>query len=295
MRRIPRKFYLSSATGERYGLNGERSVWLTEPSGLGLELSPGFANARNGFFAPTVTDDVPQGAVYGTLVFTGAAPYSNYRTFLSWALAAGDGLLLVYEPTPGAEYYRRVTLTSLTKGEIEAPGWLHCEATFQTLTPWYRPSQLRRDLTPDSGNLMKYKYRYSPGLRYPVDNSGQMRATITAAGHLPSALTLECVGPVESPTLRLIGVNSGADYGRLSIDAGFAEDERLQYSSRYLETYVRKVYADGRTEDLLPLVDLAYDPWLRASVLEPCTFIMTAASLIPSGAVVKVYDYYWSV
>lgn len=295
MRRTPRKFYLSSASGVRYGLNGEHGAWLTDPSGLGLELSPSFANARNGFFAVTVVDDVPQGALYGTLVFTGAEPYANYQSLLSWALAAGDGLLVVYEPMPGKEYYRQAALTSLTKGEIEAPGWLRCEMTLQAMTPWYRPSQLRRDLTPNTGNIMLYKYRYSPGLRYPADNRGQMRATITAVGHLASALTLECDGPVVTPTLRLVGLASGKDYGRLSLDADFKEGERLRYSSRYLNAYVQKIDATGDETDLLPLVDLAYEPWLRVPVSEPCTFILSAASAIPGGATVKVYDYYWSV
>lgn len=295
MRRTPRKFYLSSAAGERFGLNGERSVWLTDPGGLGLELSPGFANARNGFFAVTSTDDVPQGALYGTLVFTGAEPYGSYQEFLGWALAADDGLLLVYEPTPGREFLRQVAISSLSKGEIEAPGWLRCELTLQALTPWFRPTQLRRDLVPGAGAGMRYKFRYTPALRYSPDGRGQMRVTISSTGHLPSALTLECAGPLEQPVLRLVGVASGKDYGRLALDASLASGDLLLYSSRYLQTYVKKISADGSEADLLPLADLAYDPWLRAPVTEPCTFILSAASTVPGSAVVKVYDYFWSV
>ena len=296
MRRIPRKFYLSSPSGERYGLNGERSVWLTDPSGLGLELSPGFANARNGFFATVLTDDVPQGAVYGTLVFTGASPYDDYRTFLSWALAAGDGLLLVYEPTPGAEYYRRATLTSLTKGEIEAPGWLRCEATFQALTPWYRPTQLRFDLASElEEGAMIYPWTYSEDLFYPVGSNGIMRALVTSAGHLPSAMTVEYVGAAENPAIQLVGAQSNRTYARLALSVTLGEGDRLQYSSRYLDTYVRRIGSDGTVEDLVPLVDLADDPWLRIPTSEPAIFLMTAATALPGEAVVRVYDYYWSV
>lgn len=296
MRRIPRKFYLSSAAGERFGLNGERSVWLTEPGGLGLELSPGFANARNGFFAVVVTDDVPQGAVYGTLIFTGTSPYDDYQAFLNWALAAGEGLMLVYAPTPATEYYRKVALTSLAKGEIEAPGWLHCELTLQGGTPWYKPTQLRADLTPEDGNTMRYPFRYTPGLIYPTDSLGNMRAEVRAAGHIPSALTLEYTGAVINPVLRLVGIHSGLSYGQLSLEVTLEEGERLQYSSRYLDTYVQRIKADGRVEDLMGSVDLAHEPWLRAPLSEPATFLMTAVgSSLPGTAELRVYDYYWSV
>ena len=296
MQRIPRKFYLSSPSGERYGLNGEHSAWMTDPSGLGLELSPGFANIRNGFFSTVLTDDVPQAAVYGTIVFTGTSPYASYQDFLSWALTAGDGLLLVYEPQPGAEYYRRVMLTSLTKGEIEAPGWLRCEATFQTLTPWYRPTQLRFDLSSESDdNAMIYPWRYTSGLYYPIDSASGMRAPVSAAGHVASAITVEYKGSADKPTLRLVGISSGAVYGTLSLAIALAEGETLQYSSRYLDTYIRRVSSDGTVEDLMPTVDLAYDPWLRSPVGEPSTFIMTADTALPGDATVKVYDYYWSV
>lgn len=297
MRRTPRKFYLSSSAGERFGLNGERAVWLTEPGGLGLELSPGFANGRNGFFAAVLTDDVPQGAAYGTLVFTGAQPYADYETFLGWALAAGDGLLLIYEPMPGRELYRRVMLTSLTKGEIEAPGWLRCEATFQTMTPWYSLTQLRFDLTSegDEGNSMTYPWIYSEQLHYPVDASGAMRAELRAGGHIPSAVALSYAGPAEDPTLRIVGVQTGREHGRLAVAATLSEGDRLEYSSQYLSTYVRKVAADGRVTDLMPSVDLAYEPWLRIPLAEPVTFIVAAASSLPGQATVKVYDYFRSV
>ena len=295
--RKPRKFYLSTASGERFGLNGERGVWFTDPSGLGISLSPGFANARNGFFAVTLTDDVPQGAIYGTLVFTGASPYEDYQTFVSWAMAAGDGLLLVYAPSQTTEYYRRVMLTSLGKGEIRAPGWLHCEATLQTMTPWYSLSQLGFNLTPDDAaeQTMIYPWVYAPDLIYATDASGTQRAEFRASGHLPSALTLTYSGPAVNPSVRLVGARTGAAYGRLALNAVIGEKDRLEYSSRYLDNYVRCVREDGSVEDLMASVDLAFEPWLRAPLDEPVTLLMTAGSSLPGDARLRVYDYFWSV
>lgn len=296
MQRIPRKFYLSSASGERYGLNGERGVWLTDPSGLGIVLSPGFANARNGFFAVVLTDEVPQGAVYGTLVFTGGSPYDDYQAFVNWALAAGDGLSLVYAPTPTAEFYRGVTLSSLSKSEIRRPGWLSCELTLLGGTPWYKPTQLRIDLTPDSATGMRYPWRYAPETVYPVDVNGSMRALLNAGGHIPSALVMTYTGAALNPTLRLVGAITGTDYGRLALTAKLAAGDRLEYSSRYLNTYIRRVAADGSVEDLIDYVDLAYEPWLRLPLTEPATFYMTAEGpSLPGDAKVKIFDYYWSV
>ena len=74
-----------------------------------------------------------------------------------------------------------------------------------------------------------------------------------------------------------------------------SESDRLEYSSRYLDSYVRLVGADGTEADLMPSVDLAYEPWLRIPLNEPVTFVMTASSALLGDATVKVYDYYRSV
>lgn len=294
--RSPRKFYLANAAGERWPLNGERGVWLADPSGLGLALTPGVANGRNGFFAVTVTDDVPQGGVYGTLVFTGSSPYTDYQTLLSWALAAADGLAIIYTPTPSAEYCRSVVLTSLVKSEIKAPGWLSCEMTLEALTPWYRASVPRIDI--DNGNAAtakRYPYRYVSGLHYPVSSNGQMRAVVQASGHLPAAVTVDLHGPIDRPSLRLVGTSTGKEYARADIDVRVNANERLEYSSRYLNAYIQKVAANDVTTDLLPMVDLAYEPWLRVPLAEPCALVVAADSAVSSASTLNIYDYYWSV
>ena len=291
--RSPRKFYLEAASGERRDLNGADGVWLTEPAGLGLSLSPGFANARQGFFAVVQTDDVPQGSVYGTLIFTGPTPYARYSALLDWALAA-PGLTLVYSPG-GEEFYRRVSLVSLTKGEIKAPGWLSCELTLTALTPWYRPTQQRLSMESTSAAAMRYPFIYDDDLIYASGNVGSMTALLQAAGHLPSALSLSYAGAAVNPTVRLTGQSSGTVYGEISLDATLAESDRLEISTRYLDPYIRRVSADGSVEDLLPQLDLAHDPWLRLPLAEPVQLSLLSTAALEGAAVLRVYDYFWSV
>lgn len=288
-----RKFYLQNAAGERFGLQGERGVYFTEPEGLGYELEPSFGDLGRGFFS--ILDDLaePQGTVNGTLVFLQPA-YAGFRALADWIHAAGS-LLLIYCPYGPDEYQKTVSVQYLQKGELDKNRLLRVPVSFYSHSPWRRPVPAAIEM--DSGEdrpRTRYSGRY-PG-RYGADNAGAMTATIAAAGHLPGAVLLRYYGAISSPEIRLTGATSGQVFGicRLS-GASLQATDTLEISTLWEDSYVRKIAADGTVTDLLPFVDLSQDPFPHLPTDEGTVLTVESDASFSGSAELLAYYYYRAV
>ena len=65
-----RKFYFLNSSGERWPLQGEKGVYLTDPTGLGVTLAQTYADLQNGFFVGVSSANEPQSAPHATLLFS---------------------------------------------------------------------------------------------------------------------------------------------------------------------------------------------------------------------------------
>ena len=74
-----RKFYIENGLGSRQSLNGEKGIFLSNPTGLGVNLSPSFADLHKGFFRPISGDSEPQSTIAGDLVFIGDNAYLHHH------------------------------------------------------------------------------------------------------------------------------------------------------------------------------------------------------------------------
>lgn len=289
-----RRFALVNEAGARRDISTAPGVWLDQPTGLGVSLAPVMADYYHGFFAAVSTDAEPQGSIYGDLVFSrrGRA-YEDYRELVDWIMAAGS-LELIYIPYGSTEYHRAVTVTVAEKGELDQVGWLRVPVTLVCLTPWYRPIQQSVALVPVASAAMRYPYAYTPSLVYASSNVGNMAADVTASGHQAASVALTYTGALTNPTIRLEG-SGGALLGSCALTADLAEGDRLEYSSRPLASYVRKIAADGTETDLLPTVDLSSDPFLRIPTGQGCRLSLTSQAAIAGTAELRIYEYYRSV
>ena len=136
-----RKFYIENEAGERRDLNGKTGIFLSNPAGLGVKLNNQYADLENGFFRNIGSKAEPQGNSVADIVFTKKA-YDTYRNFLNWLFAAKE-LSLIYSPYEPLEFYRKVELQYLTKGELGAGKWLTTPISLPCLTPWYLQTALR--------------------------------------------------------------------------------------------------------------------------------------------------------
>lgn len=289
-----RKFYFSNASGERWPLQGEKGVYLSEPSGLGVQLSPSYADLQHGFFVTVDTNVEPQGAPRATLVFTRPA-YPTYRQLINWLASAGE-LELIYCPYGTEEFHRRVDVQAVTKSELNKNGFLSCELSLLALSPWYKAAATRFDLeSQETDRTMRYNITYTDDLIYGVDATSALSGTISPEGHIPAALSMTFYGGAVSPVISLTGNLTGKLYGACRIADTIAAGETLLFSSDYADSFVRKLTAEGVAVDLLDKIDLNGEPFPRLPLTEPCTLSIAADAAISGAADVLVYHYYRSV
>lgn len=289
-----RKFYFSDASGERWPLQGEKGVYFSAPSGLGVSLAPSYADLQRGFFLPVATAAEPQGVPHATLVFVRPA-YPTYRQLVNW-LAAAEELELIYCPYGAEEFHRRVDVQALTKGELDKNAFLSCELSLLARSPWYKAAAVHLDLASQTTDeSLRYDITYTDDLIYGDDVTSDLSGTLYPEGHIPAALSVTFYGGAVSPVISLTGDVTGRLYGACRIDDTVAAGETLLFSSDYLDSYVRKRTAQGATVDLLDKIDLDGEPFPRLPLTEPCTLSISAEAAISGAADVAVYYYYRSV
>nr|DAK94688.1 MAG TPA: Baseplate protein [Caudoviricetes sp.] len=289
-----RRFYFQNSAGEKWPLNGERGVYLTEPQGLGATLSPVFADLQYGFFEPVADAAEPQSTVTGTLVFVRPTPYQTYRQLLQWI---GTEVTICYVPTPGTTYYRDLSINYVQKGELTELGWLECPFSFFATGPWYvgDVSTLRIGSDSSDGTPKRYDYAYEADLRYGSDAVYSLSGTIYNRGQLPGVVDLVYTGAVINPRIRLIGEVTGRVYGLCSAEASLVDTDTLHYTNDYRSAVLQRIPADGVVEDLLDTLDLSTDPFSRLPVSEPVVIEMVSDTALTGQASVKVYSYWRTV
>lgn len=289
-----RKIALQNAAGQRWGLNGEKGVYASNLSGLGFTLAPTFADLSRGFFIPVSDESEPQSTVPFTLTFT-RNPYETYQSLVDW-LAASGTVTIIYNPTGKQEYCRDVTVNFLQKGELSAVGWLEVPCSFFCNTPWYLPSPTSLDLgSAGVDESKRYDYEYTAELKYGADSSAALTGTIAGAGHIPGSLELTYYGAITNPKIRLTGDISGKTYGICSVTAVLAASDTLKFSTRYENSYVKRISAAGVETDLLDALDLSSTPFFHIPVDEPCTVSIEADAAFTGRADLLIYYYYRSV
>ena len=285
-----RKFYLQDAKGARFDLNGANGVYATDPSGLGIALSPAFASLGAGFFKATATKTEPQRSPGFTVNFTRrATAYDQYREFTRFLSAAGDVLRLVYKPWGTAEYYRDVMLAALEKTELTEVGWLVCPMEVKALTPWYLPQTYRVELSAQAPTSMRYPFRYGSA-RYGAGRAPVFGAVLQPAGDIPAGLRLLFDGEAEDPAITLVGLSTGKIYGRCDIAYTFVAGDQLQWATLPDDGYCRLLRA-GDLVDLSGYLDMTGEPFFQMPVTEPCILQLTGSGLSGSGELSVNYYY----
>lgn len=291
MRKI-RKLYFQNAAGERYGLNGEHGAYASMLAGFGFTLSPSFADLNRGFWIPVSDESEPQNPIPFTMTFT-RSPYDTYKAWVDWINAAGT-ITIIYNPTGKQEYCRDVTISSVQKGELNGVGWLEVPCSYLCITPWYLPSPTSLVLdAAAAGESKRYDYCYS--VKYGADSAAAFSGTIAGAGHIPGSLELAYSGGITNPRIRLTGNITGKTYGICSIAAVLEASDTLKFSTRYEDSYVKKISAEGVETDLLDDLDLSTEPFFHIPVNEPCTISMEADAPFSGVADMLIYYYYRSV
>lgn len=302
-----RQFWLEDDAGERIGLNGEHEFFLHKPTGLGWTNGVQNANLKNGFFTSSTEDAAEQQSVVGDLIFHGDDPYTQYRFFADWVIKAKT-LYLLYQPRTTL-YRRRVVLDYLTKTEIAEYGALVVPIALKGMTPWYIP---RQAITPiksyhsaggsAGGGFIIGTTTSSPqnasllgsGILNDTEKIDMtLSAVITPNWQTKAALCIKAVGPMNNPSISIIGSESGTVYGNVTIPVTLNSNSYLEYSSEPGNCYVRSRFLNDRaTTDLIDLIDLsAGNPYPLLPIDEDFTISITGISSVAGDADVIIQEY----
>ncbi len=288
-----RKFYLTNQAGDQWPLNGERKVWLSDPTGLGMNFDTEYANFEEGFFSLTKKKE-NQAQVIADLVFVKTV-YETYRELVDWIMKA-EKLYLIYQPVGNSQYWREVEMDYLTKTEISDGKWLKAPISISGKTPWYLPTSLKISMERQLSTAMRYPFTYNEDLRYGISHVGDYAADILPNGHVPAGLRMKYTGAIVEPIISLIGL-SGKIYGSIDIDETFTSADMLEISTVPNNSFIKKIAQNGVETDLVlsGAVDLTNDPYPRAPIQEQSTLRITSEQSFNGRAELEVMYYFRSV
>lgn len=289
-----RKLYFQNEDGQRWGLNGDRGLYCTDLAGLGLTLNPTINNIGQGFMSVENLDSGDQKPIPFTLIFT-KSPYQYYQMLMDW-MAAAKTLTIVYNPTGAQEYFCDVVINYMQKGELNTVGWLEVLCNFYCVTPWYLPTPTLLNIQSSGKDERKrYPYRYTDTLKYGMNYAAALSATVAGAGHISGAINLKYYGAIKNPKIKITGNISRKMLGACYISAIMEDSDVLLFSSKYEDSYIRKISAENIETDLLDDIDLRLTPFFHIPVNEPCTISIESDDLFTGRAELSVYYYYRSV
>lgn len=289
-----RKFYLENEIGSRVGLNNEDGIFFYQPENLGLEFEHEYATTGSGFFSMTkfaTTQLQPS----GTLIFIpndSKGAYDRYRELIDW-IYSGEELFLVYAPTEKEEFYRKVTIQSLAKGELDTHAVLWCEVIFSVLTPWYLPIPLHVSFGEEGDDAMSYPFYYTDDLVYAV-GSKDYSAEVSPSGHMPAAVKITFKGLIINPVFSVMGLASRKVLGECAIEGEFGANDTLILSTAEQDSYIICKDSEGNETDLLDSIDITKNPFFRLPLNEPCEVSISGDSILGT-AEMQVYAYYRGV
>lgn len=254
-----RKFYLfKSNTTNFHPLNGEESVWLSDPAGLGISVAPTLSDFGAGFFG--ITDDrrEPRQDVTFTLSFTGADPYADYKTLIGW-IESAEKLYLGYMPG-SVLYKRRIIIKTVSKSELTKTRWLTCTVSAVCLEPWSREISLTMSSSAFSAPTVGVNGRWSDAI--PLGGQLPMRCAYTFKAN--AARKIQSSSIVYQLAKWRDGFR-GYEEGYSSVvvfdtPLELAAGEKLEVSLLPNDFYVDKVGTDGAITPLLDRVSTVYDP-----------------------------------
>ena len=219
-----RKLYLE-IDGTRVGLNKESGLMLVNPTGFGSVSNSTFELInQDGFYARTYKEQA-QGQIVGDLVFFGANPYADYKSFADSILTA-EKLVFVYDPN-GTEYKADCELSYLTKTELVNGNYLTVPVAFNLKSLWYTEETL----------------------------TGTGTVSVTSGGQYETAIKVTVAVPLTNPHLTIMaGAETVADVNVTE----YTTTGVFEYSNLPNDSHI----TDGGA-DILNRVNIASDIYSR--------------------------------
>ncbi len=236
-----REFKLTNNKGQSYSLMDiENYVLLTEPAGLGYGYETQYEQVGNSFVENI--RKIQQEQITGVI---NTLKYDNIRSLVSF-IEKSEGLRFSYKvpyETGPKEFFKDIQIQSMSKSEKNPNGIISETIVFDCLSLWYAEDQTVYDVT-SGGDEMRWDYTWDA--RYT--NYDIRSLVYNNQGDVPAPIFIEIDGEVENPKIEILV--DGETVESLEIPITIQEYDKLLYSSRNKQLFIKKQLADGTTESL---------------------------------------------
>lgn len=243
-----RNFYFENEIGKRVNcqkING--NLFLYNVSGLGFKKSNDYVRVGNTFIKNK--EEIEQSTITGELEFY-EMTYDEYRNFIDFILCA-TSLKLIYVPknTNRIEYYRDIDVIELEKNEEDDFNILTTPITINCTSLWYKQNNIIYNVENVEDEL-RWEFVWDP-----IFADYEHRSIIFSnSGHVEAPFLLEIGGYIENPKMEVI-VNNKKIY-EVTFNITLNENEKIVYSTKENDMYIKKINKDNTYENLSNLLDL---------------------------------------
>ena len=282
-----RGFRLVNEKGQSYSLMDiENYCLLTDPSGLGYSYATEYEQLSNMFVENLRKFE--QGQITGTV---NCLKYDNFKDLVDF-IEKAESLRIAYKvpfDKGEKEYLKDVNIKSLSKSQIQTTGVISETIVFDCLSLWYEETIAIYDMT-EQDEEIRWDFKWdSKFTAYDIRSFDYINK-----GHIDASVEITIDGEVINPKIQLY--IEGQLFQEISITDTIEEYEKLLYSSREGDFYIKKELVDGTYENMFNLsyIDFENDNVLRIPPNKDCTIRLTADEDI-AKATITIFVYYISV
>lgn len=242
-----REFYLVNEKNEKFSLMDiYNNCLLTEPNGLGYLYDSTYEQLGNSFVEDIRT--LGQGQIIGQVNLLN---YELFQKFIQFVETAEVLRFLYRIPLKDGniEYLKDVNIASLSKTEKGRNGIISEKVTFDCLSLWYQNEEIT--YTVGDQDMM---WDFMWDARFADYKSRSI--VVENDGHVDAPMQIEIADYTKNPTIYVMHKNK--EVFNLSLPIIIQNGEKLLYSSKEKEIYIKKQNRDGTYENLFkyPYIDL---------------------------------------
>jgi len=282
-----RQFNFINDKGQKFSLMDINNFCLlTSPTGLGFSYRTEYEQLGNIFIQSL--RKIEQGKINAQLNF---ASYENFRNLVDF-IAQSESLQIQYTipyKTENKSFYRDIDIQLLSKSEIQANGIISEQIEINCKSLWYEKIAQQYEISSTS-NEVRWDFRFDAYWSgYSVRDLDYINK-----GHIDASVEITIDGEVINPKIQLY--IEGQLFQEISITDTIEEYEKLLYSSKEGDFYIKKELVDGTYENMFNLsyIDFENDNVLRIPPNKDCTIRLTADEDI-AKATITIFVYYISV
>jgi hypothetical protein len=216
--------------------------------------------------------------------------YDEYTNFIDFVLSS-KSLKLIYVPKTSQreEFYRDIDIVKIDKNEEDDYNVLISPITIYCKSLWYKQDVAIYTIKAQDDEI-RWDFRWDSRF---IDYDTRTLSYINK-GHVEAPVLIEMLGHLVNPKIELY--IEGELYQTVSINSEIAEYEKLLYSTKENEFYIRKQNTDGTIEDLydLDFIDFYNDNVIRLPLNKSCEIRLKADNEV-LNAQVTILAYYKAV